>query len=210
MTAPESMTYDSLVTDIQAYAERTVDSVFVAQISRFIMMAENRIASEDKPLGFKRVVNGTFNGNTLVKPARWRLTGSISYINSANKRVYLKNREYEYLRSYSPVSSVTDAPLFYADYDYETYLFAPTPDVAYPFEIVYYERPDPLSSTNQTSWTTRYAPQLLLYASLLEAMPFLKNSERIPEFQGLYAAALAAIAKEDAARLIDAGVARSK
>lgn len=210
MTAPSTMTFDSLVQDIQAYAERSVDSVFVDQIPRFIMMAENRIASEDKPLGFKRVVTGNFNGSTLVKPSRWRLTGSFSYIDSTNKRVYLKNRGYEYLRSYWPVAANTAPPLMYADYDYESYLIAPTPDVQYAFELVYYERPEPLSSANQTSWTTRYAPQLILYASLLEAMPFLKNSDRIPEFQGLYQTALAAIAKEDATRLIDAGVARSK
>lgn len=210
MTAPSAMTFNSLVDDIQAYAERQTDSVFVAQIPRFIMMAENRIASEKKPLGFQRSVNGVFAGKTLAKPARWRLTRNISYVNSLNKRVFLKNRGYEYCRAYWPDDSLTDPPLFYADYSYEYFFFAPTPDAAYAFELTYYERPDPLSSTNQTSWTTQYAPQVLLYACMMEAMPFLKNSERIPEFQGLYTQSLEAIVKEDAERLIDASVARSK
>jgi hypothetical protein len=38
----------------------------------------------------------------------------------------------------------------------------------------------------------------------MEAMPFLKTSERIPEFQGLYDRALQAITKEDASRIVDA------
>lgn len=203
------MTFDSLLTDISTYCERD-DDPFMAQLPRFVMMAENRIASEKKPLGFQRVVTTNFDGNTLDKPARWRLTRSISYINSANKRVYLKNRGYEYCRSYWPQAALTEPPQYYADYDYETFFFAPTPDAAYELELAYYERPEPLSSDNQTNWTTQYAPQIILFASLMEAMPFLKASERIPEFQGLYQAAIEAIAKEDAERLIDSGVARSK
>ena len=209
-TSPQAMTYDSLVTDIQAYAERNSDPVFLAQIPRFIMLAENRIASEQKPLGLQRVANSVFNGANLVKPARWRMTRSFSYVNAANKRTYLKPRSYEFCRSYWVDASKTDVPLYYADYDYEHFFFAPTPDAAYDFELVYFERPEPLSTVNQTSWTTRYAPQLLLYASLIEAMPFLKNSERIPEFLELYKAAMAAITGEDAGRLIDNTVARSK
>ena len=68
MTA--AMTYDSLVQDLKDYCERT-DEPFVNQIPRFIMMAENRIASETKPLGFLRTVTGDLNGNVLVKPTRW-------------------------------------------------------------------------------------------------------------------------------------------
>lgn len=209
MTAPEAMTFDSLVTDIQNYCERS-DSTFVVQIPRFIMLAESRISSEKKPLGLQRVVTGHFDGETLAKPVRWRWTRSISYLNSINKRVWLKNRSYEYCRLYWPDSSLTNAPLYYADYDYEHLLFSPNPDAQYTFEMLYYERALPLSSTNQTNWTTQYAPQVLLYASLIEAMPFLKNSERVPEFLGLYSRAIDAVVEEDTERVADATVDRSK
>ena len=210
MTAPSTLTYDTLTSDIIAYAERSVDSVFVDQVPRFIMQGEAKIAQEQKPLGYKRIINGNFNGNTLVKPARWRLTGSFSYIDSTNQRVYLKNRGYEWCRSFWPDASVTAAPLYYADYDFEHWFFAGTPNAQYAIEVVYYERPDPLSSTNQTNWNTQYAQDALLYSCMIPAMVFLKNSERIPEFQALYQASIDAIVKEDASRLIDAGVARSK
>ena len=201
----EAMTYDSLVQDLKNYCERT-DDPFTDQIPRFIMLAENRIASETKPLGFLRTVTGILNGPTLAKPIRWRRTRNFSLIVGAERK-YLYSRSYEYLRSYWPDASKTDTPYYYADYDYEHFLIAPTPDLQYTFEVQYYERPEPLSPNNQTNWNTQYAPQLLLYACLIEAMPFLKTSERIPEFQTLYDRAMLMITKEDTDRSTDfAGV----
>lgn len=203
----EAMTYDSLVTDLINYCERS-DQPFLSQIPRFIMMAENRIASESKPLGFLRVVSGKLSGNTMVKPSRWRKTRSFS-IKVSGAVTYLYEREYEYCRSYWPDPGELGQPRYYADYDYEHFFMAPTPDAQYDFELQYYERPEPLSSVNQTNWTTQYAPQLMLYATLMEAMPFLKTSERIPEFQSLYDRALNAIKQEDSERLIDHAAVRS-
>lgn len=202
-----AMTYDSLVQDLKDYCERT-DAPFTNQVPRFIMLAENRIASENKPLGFLRTVSGTLNGNVLAKPIRWRKTRTFVLIVGA-ERQFLYNRSYEFLRSYWPDPAKVDRPYYYADYDYEHFFIAPTPDLQYAFELQYYELPEQLSTTTQTNWTTRYAPQLLLYAALIEAMPFLKTSERIPEFQGLYDRAMQAIIKEDQSRVIDAAAARS-
>lgn len=202
-----ALTYDSLISDIQLYAERT-DPPFIEQIPRFVMMAENRIASESKPFGFVRTVNGHLDGNVLVKPVRWRKTKSFSIL-SGNNRQYLYNREYEFCRTYWPDSTKTAVPEYFADYDYEHFFIAATPDQQYAFEIQYYERPVPLSPSNQTNWLTQYAPQIIFYATMIEAMPFLKTSERIPEFQGLYDRALQAITKEDSERVVDNSGSRS-
>lgn len=208
----EAMTYDSLVTDIQVYAERT-DDAFVNQIPRFIMMAENRIAAEIHGLGLRRVVTGQLVSTDpiLAKPVRWRETVEFSYVDASNNRIYLKNRSYGFARSYWPNQANTDAPVYYADYDYEHFLIAPTPSSAFDFELQYHERPAPLDVTNQTSWTTRYAPQLLLYACLLEAQPFLMRPERTQEFLNLYQLAAAAISREGEMRLVgDQSNARSE
>lgn len=201
-----AMTYSSLSQDLQDYCERT-DDPFITQIPRFIQLAENRIASESKPLGFVRTVTGQLSGNVLKKPIRWRRTKNLALLVGVERK-YLYNRGYEYLRSYWPDPVKVDVPYYYADYDYEHIFIAPTPDLQYQFEMQYYELPEPLSTVNQTNWTTQYAPQLLLYATLMEAMPFLKTSERIPEFQGLYDRALAAVTKEDQLRAVDAAAIR--
>lgn len=196
----EAMTYTSLISDVQIYVDRT-DEPFVSQIPRFVMLAENRLASEVRGLGVQQYVTGNLNGNTLAKPARWRETISFNFTNGAGERVFLYPRTYDYCRAFWPDPEVTDLPRYYADYAYEHFLIVPTPSTGAAFELAYYERPEPLSDSNQTSWFTQYAPQLLLYATLLEAQPFLKRPERIAEFQALYDRALQGVAQESSRRI---------
>jgi hypothetical protein len=197
----ESMTYNSLVADIENYSERS-DQPFLSQIPRFIMLAENRIASEIHGLGYLRFVEDILaTDNPVVpKPARWRETASL-FIVTDQGAVFLKQRSYTYCKSYWPDKSINGVPAYYCDYDYEHFLITATPDRDYAFELAYHERPTPLDDTNQTSWTTRYAPQLLLYATLLEAQPFLKLPERVAEFQALFDRASAAVTAEAQRRL---------
>lgn len=199
----EAMTYDLLVADIQTYAERS-DEPFTLQVPRFIMMAENRIASELRGIGFRRIAafNMIAGETTYEKPARWRETVSLSIVVDG-QRQYLFKRTYPFCRTFWPDSSVTGVPDYYTDLDYERMYIAGTPALPYSAELNYHERPEPLSAVNQTNWTTRYAPQLLLYASLLEAQPFLKLPERMQEFQMLYDRAAESVMKEEAHRVED-------
>lgn len=193
---PEVMTYALLLKDVEEYAERH-DSPFLGQIPRFVMLAENRIASEVRGLGYLRFVEGAFTvGNPVVqKPVRWRETASWTLIESTRTE-FLRQRGYTFCRAFWPDRTVQDTPVYYCDYDYEHLLVVPTPDDTHAFELSYFERPEPLSEANQTNWTTQYAPQLLLYATLLEAQPFLKRPERTQEFQALFDRASAAVANE--------------
>lgn len=201
------MTYNSLAEDIPVYAERTSDTAFIAQVPRFIMLAENRIAAECRGLGFMRSVTGNLLASTsyLVKPARWRETYSLQIGTGAgnNVRVFLFLRSLEYCRTYWPNPTVTGTPKYYADWDYQNWLLVPTPVAASPYELIYHERPEPLDLTHQTNWTTEYAPQLLLYACLLEAQPFLKQDDRMKVFQGEYDRASKQVDFEQRRRMID-------
>jgi hypothetical protein len=112
-------------------------------------------------------------------------------------------RKYEYLREYSPIATVTGIPVYYGDYDYTHWLVAPAPDAAYTFEVLYYERIQPLDSTNQTNWFTIYAPQALLYGSLLQAMPYIKNDERSMMWKANYDQIMQTLKQEDVQRIGD-------
>ena len=118
-------------------------------------------------------------------------------------------RGYDYLRSYWPVPSDEDTPAFYAEYDYDHWLIAPTPDASGKAEVIYYELPQLLDDTAQTNWLTDHAPNLLLYGALLEASPFLKNDERIAVWQGMYDRAAQALHGEDLQKMLDRNSARS-
>jgi len=197
------MTYTSLAADIQSYLERT-DTATVDKIPTFIMLAEQIIASQLKALGNLTVSTSTMPiaNPVIAKPARWRKTVSFNLTNGADRQPVLL-RKYEYLRNYWPDQTQTGQPLYYADYNYQHWFIAPTPDQAYAFEVLYYERVQPLDSTNQTNWFTEYAPQALLYGSLLQAMPFLKNDPRIAMWQQQYNDIMAALMNEDKLRIAD-------
>ena len=203
MTAASVMTYDSLVENIQSYLERN-DTATLDKIPLFIMLAEQVIASRIKFLGNLTVNTSNMVVGTAViaKPARWHKTVSMN-ITVAGEREPVLLRKYEYLRNYAPDPTETGVPKYYADYDYTNWLVAPTPDVAYAFEVLYYERVQPLDSSNQTNWFTIYAPQALLYGSLLQTMPFLKNDERMPMWQSQYDAIMTTLAEEDKLRIAD-------
>jgi hypothetical protein len=197
------MTYTSLAADIESYLERT-DTATVSKIPTFIMLAEQVIASQIKFLG-----NLTVNESTMVqgdpviaKPARWHKTVSMNVtVDGVRSPVFL--RKYEYLREYWPQATNEDVPKFYADYDYTHWLIAPTPADAYTFEVLYYERVQPLDISNQTNWFTQYAPQALLYGSLLQAMPFLKNDERMGMWRAEYDLIINTLKTEDIQRIGD-------
>ena len=203
MTTAAVMTYDSLVENIQSYLERT-DAATIDKIPLFIMLAEQVIASQIKFLGNLTVQTSNMVASQPVieKPARWHKTVSMNVTVDGVKQPVLL-RKYEYLREYWPDATQESVPEFYCDYDYSHWLVAPTPAAAYAFEVLYYERVQPLDSSNQTNWFTQYAPQALLFGSLLQAMPFLKNDSRVAIWQQMYSQYMDILVAEDKLRVAD-------
>jgi hypothetical protein len=206
-----SMTYDSLLTDVRRYLERGFtaesDAIVYEQLPRLITLAERRIARELKIQGFITAVETPLQVGLSVyeKPDRWRDTVSMTL-----DGVPIFARSYEYCRSYWPNPAETGTPQFYADYNYQNWLLVPTPDSAQTLEVLYYEQPPLLGDDCQTNWLTEYAPDLLTYATLLEATPFLKNDERITIWQGMYDRAAQAVNGEDIKRILDRSANRSE
>ena len=215
---PQAMTYTTLQNDVRSYLERggslATDPLVFAQIPNLITLAERRISRDLKIQGFQTVVvtNLQTGVAVLAKPDRWRETISMNIGTGLNNntRAQVFTRDYEYCRSYWPDETEVDQPLFYADYNYSNWLLVPTPDQDYPIEILYYELPALLDENNQTNWLTEFAPNLLLYATLLEATPFLKNDERIPVWQAMYAQAAQALQEEDMKKVLDRGAVRNE
>jgi hypothetical protein len=205
------MTYDSLLVDLRRYLERGFtqesDQIVYDQLPRLITLGERRIARELKIGGFIRPVQTPLQIGVAVylKPDRWRDTVSMTL-----NGVPIFARAYEYCRNYWPNEAQTGTPQFYADYDFQHWLIAPTPDADSTLEILYYEQPALLGEELQTNWLTEYAPDLLLYAALLEATPFLKSDERIQTWQALYDRAAQAISGEDLKRIMDRSANRSE
>ena len=195
------MDYNSLTEQIKQYSKRT-DDFFISQIPNFINQAINRIYSEAKNIGFEKVVFSNapqdqiqINNFLLAKPNDWKETVSFS-INTTDGRKFLKLRTLEFCQSYWPNPDLLETPEFYADFNnYTSFYLAPTPDQNYNFTLIYLALPLFNAENPENFLTLRY-PSLLLYASMLETIPFLKGDERVPVFESLYNRALQSINKD--------------
>jgi hypothetical protein len=201
MTSAYQMTYDNLVQDVINYLERN-DAQFVAQIPSLIGLAESAIAAELKTLLQLTVVETTLLENQVIlaKPARWRKTVSLK----TNGKPMLM-RSQDYIAQYQS-ESTPNVPLYYGEYDYNNWAFAPEPDADYPVEIIYYSEIQPLDTTNQQNLFTREAPQAMLFGTLLQAQGYLKALDKLPVWKAYYTDSLAALKKEDSSRRIDRNV----
>ena len=217
------MTFSTLKTDVTAYCERNNNAVFIEQLPRLIMLAENRLALEAKQQGFQTVVTGTFQtfgtladpAYLLRKPSWWRETISFTYndttINAATGLAYgwtpVRLRSLEYVKNFWPVSSQPGKPRFYADYNAQNFLIAPSPNLTngynFEFELAYYARLQPLSEESEVNWLTENVPQLLFYAAMAEAQLFLKNHDKAATWLALYNDQKGALLGENAERLAD-------
>ena len=202
----EATTYTSLIDDMQRYMERggVDDPNVYEQLPRFIMLAQKRLVKEAPDIVSTVPVTSIMEaGNPIIgKPARWRKTISFNMGTGTgyNTRVAIYERPYEFLRLYWSDPTQTGIPLYYADYDFEHWLVAPTPSLVFPFEVLIQEEPGPLDDSNQTNFYTQYAPDLLLHAALLESTMFLRRADLMQAEQAFYDRLLQGYGAEDAQR----------
>jgi hypothetical protein len=211
------MNYTSLVTDIQAWTQRgnaTADATVTAQIPRIINRAEITLARRLKIPGFQSTVTSTMTASSsgvVAKPADWLDTISMNFGTGTSylTRKPLLPRSYEYSLVYWPNRTTYDEPEYYADYDEEHWLLFPSPNLAYPFEVLYHATPKLLDSSNQTNYLTEEVPDLLLYECLVAAGPFCGwNADKRASIKELRDDAQSAVSMQDLLRIIDRGTKR--
>lgn len=218
---PIALTFNSLISTLQAYLERggsVTDPTVFGQFPLLINNAERAIARRLKVLGMIIPLTSTLTAGTAVytKPNGWRRTTSMNFgvatlaDPAQNSASQLFARQYEYCLSYWPDLTQTSQPLYYSDLDYAHWLIVPTPPINYPWQILYYGLPQLLDSSNQTNFWSDYAPETLLYRSLVECEPFLKNDERLATWKTQYEEAVTALETEDLMRSVDRAAVRNE
>lgn len=216
---PTAMTFTSLQEDLRRYLERgeVTDPTVYDQLPRLINNAEREIAQDLKILGFLDPLNSNLVAGTSVyaKPDRWRATASMNIGLSDggappvyNERKQIYTRGYEYCRAFWPNSNLRGVPKFYCDYNFTHWLIVPTPDFDYPWESNVWRLPALLDNTVQTNWLTDYAPTTLLYRTLVECMPFLKEDARTATFKPMYDESKSVLNVQDLKRIADRNTAR--
>ena len=170
-------TYNGLTTAIQNYMDNT-ETTFTNTIPTFIEQAEEKILkSVDLPV-FRENVTGTgSSGNTyLSTPTDFLSPRSLAVIDSSGNYSYLLLKHVSWIRDYTPAEATTGDPLFYALFDDNTFILAPTPNSNFTFELHYFYRPTSLvdSGDSGSTWLSTNASNTLLYGALVEAAIFMK------------------------------------
>jgi len=197
---PAGLTYTlaNLQTDIQNYTEVGSNVFTEAVMNKFITNAENRIyRAVDADLERHYATSTMVIGNRYVTiPSDLRTVRYIQLKDSSNKQVYLEQRDPSYIATYydTPGTSSSTLPKYYANWDENYWVVAPTPNAAYEITLAYNKNPlsltDSTKSTSGTYLSNKYQ-DLLLYASLVNAYGYLKGPmDMLQYYQQAYTEAL--------------------
>jgi|TARA_R110000824_G_scaffold363952_2_gene552308 hypothetical protein len=172
-----SFTYSTLKSAIQAYADNT-ETTFVANLDNFIKAAEQRILNSIDLQYFRKNVSGTVTADNqyLAVPTDYLASFSLSVVNSSNKE-FLLEKDVNYIQSVNPNSATTGVPKYYAYFDINNFILAPTPSANAVAELHYFYRPASLTAAGDsgTTWLSTNAPNAMLYGSLVEAYIYMKG-----------------------------------
>lgn len=165
-------TYTQLKTDIQAYLENDATE-FTSQIDTFLDNAELAIYRAAELDFFQKASTSTLTASNefLAKPSDFVKDTWLKLIVSGSF-VSLTYLDSSAIYTIYPSTTATGQPRFYSDWDDDTFILGPRPDLAYQIEMMYKYRPAALSGSNETSWLSTNAGDLLLYRSLMEAIMF--------------------------------------
>ena len=172
-----SFTLSTLKTAIKDYLENQ-ETTFTNNLDNFIKSAEERIfKSVDLEFFRKNVTGATTSSNKfLAVPTDYLSSFSLSLEVSSSK-VFLLQKDVNYIQEYNPNESTTGQPKYYALYDVNNFILAPTPNANYTAELHYYYRPSSLTAAGDsgTTWLSTNAPNAMLFGSIVEAYTFMKG-----------------------------------
>tara|TARA_B100000242_G_scaffold291692_1_gene265469 strand:- start:30 stop:677 length:648 start_codon:yes stop_codon:yes gene_type:complete len=185
-----SFTKATLTTAIQDYTDNS-ETTFVNNIPNFIKASEEKILkSVDLDYFRKNVTSAlTSSDEFLTVPSDYLASFSLQ-ITTSGSESFLLQKDVNFLREYTPASTTTGLPKYYARFDEDNFILAPTPNSNYTIQLNYFYRPASLTagSDSGTTWVSTNAPFALLYGSLVEAYTFMKGEpDVIQNYNGLFA-----------------------
>ena len=177
-------TYSDLQTAVANWLNRSDLTTYVPD---FIALAEERIYNRLRVRAMEAALNSTISSGVIAVPADYIELKS-AYVDGSP--TYLLERgSVEDVYAKYPTRSAQGKPLYIAR-EGSNFIFGPYPDSAYTIKGIYYKRLTALSNSNTSNWLTTNAPSLLLFGSLCEAIPFLKDDARVGIWEQKYAQAL--------------------
>ena len=174
-------TLANLQDDIRNYTE--VDSSVLSNgiLNTIIKNAENRIYREvDSDDNRFYATSNLQSGNRYVTiPSDLRFIRYAQLTDASGNQVFLEKRDTSFMAEYYDTPGTQSGlPKYYANWDANFWVVAPTPDSTYLITLAYTKQPDSITASpgsTQGTYTSNKYQDLLLYASLVEAYGYLKG-----------------------------------
>jgi len=169
-----AITHANFLTQVRNYTEVDSNVLTDTLLDEFIRNIELDLASKvDYDDLRKYATTSTIASQRyLSMPSDLVYLRSVQVIDSG-VRDFLEKRDTSFISEFNP-SETTGVPKYYANWDDQNIVLAPTPNSAFTIQINYIIDPPHFSSTNSTFLST-YQDQLLLYGVLSECFSYLKG-----------------------------------
>ena len=200
-------TLDNLRTDIRNYTE--VDSGVLSDsvLETIIKNTENKIYREaDSDDNRFYATSNLAAGNRYVTiPSDLRFIRYVQLKSTAGDQVFLEKKDTSYMATYYDTPGTQSGfPKYYANWDANFWVVAPTPNTTFEITLAYIKQPDSITSgtpsTAGTYVSNKYQ-DLLLYACLVEAYGYLKGpADMLQYYTQAYQKALQSYAIEQQGR----------
>jgi hypothetical protein len=204
-------TLDNLRTDIRNYTEVDDGVLSDSVLETIIKNTENKIYREaDSDDNRFYATSSLVTGNRYVTiPSDLRFIRYVQLKDSSGNQTYLEKKDTSYMAEfYKTPGTQSGFPKYYANWDAEYWVVAPTPDSTYEITLAYVKQPDSITkttgatppSTNGTYLSNKYQ-DLLLYGCLVEAYGYLKGpADMLQYYMQAYQKALQSYAIEQQGR----------
>ena len=200
-------TLTNLQDDIRDYTE--VDSTVFSTgvLNTMIKNAENRIYrdSDSDDNRFYATSNLVIGNRYVTIPSDLRIIRYIQLKDSNNKQVFLEKRDTSFMSEfYNTPGTSSGLPKYYANWDANFWVVAPTPNATFEITLAYIKQPTSLTDSSVSSTGTFISNKyqdLLLYAALVEAYGYLKGpADMLQYYEGSYRRALQSYSIEQQGR----------
>jgi len=197
----------NLQDDIRNYTE-VDDSVLSNTIlTTIIKNAENRIYrdADSDDNRFYATSNLAAGSRYVTIPSDLRFIRYVQLTDSNNKQTFLEKRDTSFMAEYyNTPGTASGIPKYYANWDANYWVVAPTPNATNLITLAYTKQPDSITASpgsTQGTYTSNKYQDLLLYACLVEAYGYLKGPvDMLQYYEGSFNRALQSYAIEQQGR----------
>lgn len=183
--------YSELNTAVTRWTKRTD---LTDMVPDWIRLGELRIYREMRLRCMEQSFEGTIASGVVALPDRY-IALKNAYIDQTPVAA-LTRKDAEWIYANYPTRAASGLPKFIAR-EAENFIFGPYPDSAYTVKGIYYQSLAALSDSNTSNWLMENAPDLLLFAALCEAEPYVENDGRVALWEQKYATLRDVLQRQD-------------